>query len=161
MSKIYKTQTKEHTTTHDQSKIRIYTCATNDKPPLDLKDEFFALESHLHYLCHQLVPGNTSFNYHQTPPLSRKQTTKKTKDLPKAKTPQKLPTSLEPTQPRSLDKDLINELRKLRKLKMNPSKARILRNTINFIHLAKRLKNTHYKEAEKTDSTTPSQENGK
>ena len=75
MSKIYKTQTKEHTTTHDQSKIRIYTCATNDKPPLDLKDEFFALESHLHYLCHQLVPGNTSFNYHQTPPLSRKQTT--------------------------------------------------------------------------------------
>ena len=106
-------------------------------------------------------PRKYSFNYHQTPPLSRKQITKKTKDLPKAKTPQKLPISLEPTQPRSLDKDLINELRKLRKLKMNPSKARILRNTINFIHLTKRLKNTHYKEAEKTDSTTPSQENGK
>ena len=158
MSNIYKIQTKEHTKTHDQTKIRVYTCATNGEPPLDIKDEFFAPELHLHHPCHQLVPGNSFFNYHQTPPLFRKQITKKTKNLPKAKTPQELPTSLEPTQPRGLDEDLINELRELRKLKMNPSKARILRSTISFIHLAKRLENTHYKEAEKTDSTTPSQE---
>ena len=76
MSKIYKTQTKEHTTTHDQSKTRMYTCATNDKSLLELKDEFFALESHLHHLCHQLVPGNTSFKLSSNP---RKQITKKTK----------------------------------------------------------------------------------
>ena len=43
----------------------------------------------------------------------------------------------EPTQPQSIDKDLTNELRKLRKLKVNPSKAKILRNTINITHLAK------------------------
>ena len=158
MSNIYKIQTKEHTKTHDQTKIRVYTCATNGEPPLDIKDEFSTPELQLHHPCHQLVPGNSFYNHHQTPPLFRRQTTKKTKNLPKANTPQELPTSLEPTQPRGLDEDLINELRELRKLKMNPSKARNLRSTISIIHLAKGLENTLYKEAEKTDSTTPSQE---
>ena len=158
MSNIYKIQTKEHTKTYDQTKIMVYTCATNGEPPLDIRDEFSTPELHLHHPYHQLIPGNSFYNHHQTPPLSRRKTTKVTKNLPKANTPQELPTSLEPTQPRGLDEDLINELRELRKLKMNPSKARILRSTISFIHLAKRLENTHYKEAEKTDSTTPSQE---
>ena len=106
-------------------------------PPLDIKDEFFAPELHIHHPCHQLVPGNSFFNYHQTPPLFRKQITKKTKNLPKANTPQQPPTSPEPTQPRGLDEVLISELRELRKLRMDPSKARNLRSTISIIHFAK------------------------
>ena len=53
---------------------------------------------------------------------------------------------------------LISGLRELRKLRMDPSKARNLRSTISIIHFAKRLEDTLYKETEKTDSTTPSQE---
>ena len=158
MSNIYKIQTKEHTKTHDQTKIMVYTCATNGEPPLDIRDEFSTPELHLHHPYHQLIPGNSFYNHHQTPPLSRRKTTKVTKNLPKANTPQELPTSPEPTQPRGLDEVLINELRELRKLKMDPSKARNLRSTISIIHFAKGLEDTLYKEAEKTDSTTPSKE---
>ena len=158
MKKIYRIQFKEHTKTHDRTKIKVYSCATDDVPPCDIRDELSIPELHLYHPNHQLIPGNSSYNHHQPPSLSRKRTTEIIKNLPKANTPQQPPTSPEPTQPRGLDEVLISELRELRKLRMDPSKARNLRSTISIIHFAKRLEDTLYKETENTDSTTPSQE---
>ena len=157
--KIQKIQFKKHTKTHDRTKIKVYTCATDDVPPLDIRDELSIPELHLYHPYHQLIPGNSSYNHHQTPTLSQKGTAGITKNLPKANTPQQPPTSPEPTQPRDLDEALISELRELRRLRMDPSKASNLRSTISIIHFAKKLKDTPYKETENTKSTTPSQEN--
>ena len=55
-----------------------------------------------------------------------------------------------------LDEVLISELKELRKLRMDSSKARNLKSIISIIHFAKRLEDTLYKETENTDFTTPS-----
>ena len=101
---IYKIQIKEHTKTYDQTKIKVYTCATDSVPPLDIRDELSIPELHLYHPYHQLIPGNSFYNHHQTPSLSRKETTEITKNLPKVNTLHEPPTSPEPTQPRGLDK---------------------------------------------------------
>ena len=156
MKKIYRIQFKEHTKTHDRTKIKVYSCATDDVPPCDIRDELSIPELHLYHPNHQLIPGNSSYNHHQPPSLSRKKTTEIIKNLPKANTPQQPPTSPEPTQSTGLDEVLISELKELRKLRMDSSKARNLKSIVSIIHFAKRLEDTLYKETENTDSTTPS-----
>ena len=159
MKKIYRIQPNEHTKTHGRTKIKVYSCVTNNVPPCDIRDELSTPELHLYHPNHQLIPGNSSYNHHQPPSFSRKKTTEIIKNLPKANAPQQPPTSPEPTQPRDLDEALISKLRELRRLKTDPSKASNLRRTISIIHFTKKLKDTPYKETENTDSTTPSQEN--
>ena len=99
-----KHRSKEHAKTYDHPKIKIYTCATDSVPPLDIRDELSIPELHLYHPYHQLIPGNSFYNHHQTPSLSRKETTEITKNLPKVNTPHEPSTSPEPTQPRGLDK---------------------------------------------------------
>ena len=154
MTKIYRIQFKGHTKNHSRTKIKVYSCATNDVPPCDIRDELSTPELHLYHPNHQLIPGNSSYNHHQPPSLSRKKTTEITKNLPKANTPQQPPTSPEPTQSTGLDEDLISELKELRKLRMDSSKTRNLKSIISIIHFTKRLEDIPYKEIVNTGFTT-------
>ena len=156
MTKIYRIQFKEHTKTHDRTKIKVYSCATNDVPPCDIRDELSTPELHLYHPNHQLIPGNSSYNHHQPPSFSRKKTTEIIKNLPKANAPQQPPTSPEPTQSTGLDEILISELKELRKLRMDSSKTRNLKSIISIIHFTKRLEDTLYKETVNTGFTTSS-----
>ena len=59
-----KYRSKEHTKTYDQPKIKVYTCATDSVPPLDIRDELFISELHLYHPYHQLIFVNSFYNYY-------------------------------------------------------------------------------------------------
>ena len=124
MTKIYRIQFKGHTKNHSRTKIKVYSCATNDVPPCDIRDELSTPELHLYHPNHQLIPENSSYNHHQTPSFSREKKTEIIKNLPKANVPQQPPTSPEPTQSEGLNEDLISELEERRNLRMDSSKTR-------------------------------------
>ena len=154
MKNIYKIHFKEHTKTHGRTKIKVYSCVTNDVPPCDIRDELSTPELHLSHPNHQLIPGNSSSNCHQTPSFSREKKTEIIKNLPKANVPQQPPTSPEPTQSKGLNEDLISELEERRNLRMDSSKTRNLKSIISIIHFTKRLKDTPYTETVNTGFTT-------
>ena len=61
---IYKIQIKEHTKTHDRTKNKVYTCATDSVPLLDIRDELSISGLHLYHPYHQLIPVNFFYNHH-------------------------------------------------------------------------------------------------
>ena len=156
MTKIYKIHFKRKIKNHCRTKIKVHCCTTNNVPPCDIRDEFSTPELHLSHPNHQLIPGNSSFNCHQTPSFSREKKTEIIKNLPKANVPQQPPTSPEPTQSKGLNEDLISELEERRNLRMDSSKTRNLKSIISIIHFTKGLEDTLYKKTENTDFTTSS-----
>ena len=154
MTKIYRIHFKRKIKNHCRTEIKVHCCTTNNVPPCDIRDELSTPELHLSHPNHQLIPGNSSYNYHQTPSFSREKKTEIIKNLPKANVPQQPPTSPEPTQSEGLNEDLISELEERRNLRMDSSKTRNLESIISIIHCIKRLEDTPYKEAVNTGFTT-------
>ena len=154
MTKIYKIHFKRKIKNHCRTKIKVHCCTTNNVPPCDIRDELSTPELHLSHPNHQLIPGNSSYNYHQTPSFSREKKTEIIKNLPKANVPQQPPTSPEPTQSKGLNEDLISELEERRNLRMDSSKTRNLKSIISIIHFTKRLEDTPYTETVNTGFTT-------
>ena len=154
MTKIYKIHFKRKIKNHCRTKIKVHCCTTNNVPPCDIRDELSTPELHLSHPNHQLIPGNSSFNCHQTPSFSWEKKTEIIKNLPKANVPQQPPTSPEPTQSKGLNEDLISELEERRNLRMDSSKTRNLKSIISIIHFTKRLEDTPYTETVNTGFTT-------
>ena len=156
MTKVYRVHFKRKIKNYCRTEIKVHCCTTNNVPPCDIRDELSTPELHLSHQNHQLIPGNSSYNYHQTPSFSREKKTEIIKNLPKANVPKQPPTSPEPTQSEGLNIDLISELEERRNLRMDSSKTRNLKSIISIIHFTKRLEDTLYKETENTDFTTSS-----
>ena len=155
MTKIYRIHFRRHTKNHCRTKIKVHSCTTNNVPPCDIRDELSTPELHLSHPNHQLIPGNSSYNYHQTPSFSQEKKTGIIKNLPKAKVPKQPPTSPEPTQTEGLEEDIIRELEERHNLRKDPGKARNLENIIKILYCINRLEDSPYKEAVNTSSTTP------
>ena len=156
MTKIYRIHFKRKIKNHCRTEIKVHCCTTNNVPPCDIRDELSTPELHLSHPNHQLIPGNSSYNYHQTPSFSREKKTEIIKNLPKANAPQQPPTSPEPTQSKGLNEDLISELEERCNLRMDSGKTRNLKSIISIIHFTKRLEDTLYKETVNTGFTTSS-----
>ena len=154
MAKVYRVHFKRKIKNHCQTKIKVHCCTTNNVPPCDIRDEFSTPELHLSHPNHQLIPGNSSYTYHQTPSFSQEKKTGIIKNLPKANVPKQPPTSPEPTQSEGLNEGLIRELEERRNLRKDSRKTRNLESIISIIHCIKRLEDTPYKEAVNTGSTT-------
>ena len=154
MTRVYRIHFKRKIKNHCRTEIKVHCCTTNNVPPCDIRDELSTPELHLSHPNHQLIPGNSSYNHHQTPSFSWEKKTEIIKNLPKANVPQQPPTSPEPTQSEGLNEDLISELEERHNLRMDSSKTRNLESIISIIHCIKRLEDTPYKEAVNTGFTT-------